>query len=109
MRCRAIDDGSWREAGVLTRMLEGSAGSCSEPHTATVDATDLKARRTASGPRLEERLPSACLAASKAVWNTRGTCIANANRRPSSCPMQASRFGDYGDVAPLLDDLPGAR
>ncbi|WP_282596491.1 hypothetical protein [Sphingomonas beigongshangi] len=43
------------------------------------------------------------------MWNTRGTCIANANRRPSSCPMQASRFGDYGDVAPLLDDLPGAR
>ena len=41
----------WREAGVFTRMMEGLAVEDAEPKTVMIDATYLKAHRTASSLR----------------------------------------------------------
>jgi transposase len=40
----------WGEAGVFTRMMEGLAAVGAEPKTVMIDATYLKAHRTASSP-----------------------------------------------------------
>ena len=41
----------WGEAGVFMRMMEGLAAKSAEPKTVMIDATYLKARRTASSLR----------------------------------------------------------
>jgi len=38
----------WGEAGVFVRMMEGLAAGGADPRTVVIDATDLKAHRTAS-------------------------------------------------------------
>ena len=44
----------WGEAGVLTRMMEGLAAKGAEPKTVMIDATYLKAHRTASSLRVKK-------------------------------------------------------
>jgi transposase len=43
----------WGEAGVFTRMMEGLATADAEPKTVMIDATYLKAHRTASSLRVK--------------------------------------------------------
>ena len=43
----------WGEAGVFTRIMEGLAAVGAEPKTVMIDATDLKAHRTASSLRVK--------------------------------------------------------
>lgn len=43
----------WGEAGVFTRMMECLAAGCAEPRTVMIDATYLKAHRTASSLQVE--------------------------------------------------------
>ena len=43
----------WGEAGVFTRMMEGLAAAGAEPQTVMIDATYLKAHRTASSLRVK--------------------------------------------------------
>ncbi len=43
----------WGEAGVFTRMMEGLAAAGAEPKTVMIDATYLKAHRTASSLRVK--------------------------------------------------------
>ena len=44
----------WGEAGVFTRMMEGLAAVGAEPQTVMIDATYLKAHRTASSLRVKK-------------------------------------------------------
>ena len=44
----------WGEAGVFTRMMEGLAAANAEPKTVMIDATYLKAHRTASSLRVKK-------------------------------------------------------
>ena len=44
----------WGEAGVFTRMMEGLAAASAEPTTVMIDATYLKAHRTASSLRVKK-------------------------------------------------------
>ena len=43
----------WAEAGVFTRMMGGLAAAGAEPKTVMIDATYLKAHRTASSLRVK--------------------------------------------------------
>lgn len=45
----------WGEMGVFGRMMEGLAAESAEPGTVMIDATYLKAHRTASSLRLKKR------------------------------------------------------
>ncbi len=49
----------WGERGVFTRMMEGLAAVDAEPNTVMIDATYLKAHRTASRLRVKKGIPAA--------------------------------------------------
>ena len=49
----------WDEAGVFTRMMEGLAAAGAEPKTVMIDATYLKAHRTASSLRVKKGISAA--------------------------------------------------
>ncbi len=49
----------WGEAGVFTRMMEGLAAAGAEPQTVMIDATYLKAHRTASSLRVKKGILAA--------------------------------------------------
>ena len=49
----------WGEAGVFTRMMEGLAAIGAEPKTVMIDATYLKAHRTASSLRVKRGISAA--------------------------------------------------
>ena len=49
----------WGEAGVFTRMMEGLAAVDAEPRTVMIDATYLKAHRTASSLRVKKGISGA--------------------------------------------------
>jgi len=49
----------WGERGVFTRMMEGLAAGDAKPKTVMVDATYLKAHRTASSLRVKEGISAA--------------------------------------------------
>jgi len=49
----------WGEANVFTRMMEGLAAAGAEPKTVMIDATYLKAHRTASSLRVKKGISDA--------------------------------------------------
>jgi transposase len=49
----------WGEAGVVTRLKEGLAMASAEPKTLMIDATSLKAHRTASSLRVGKGISAA--------------------------------------------------
>ena len=49
----------WGERGVFTRMMEGLAAGDAEPQTVMIDATYLKAHRTASSLRVKKGVSAA--------------------------------------------------
>ncbi len=49
----------WGEAGVFIRMMEGVATASAEPGTVMIDATYLKAHRTASSLRVKKGILAA--------------------------------------------------
>ena len=49
----------WGESGVFTRMMEGLAAKGAEPQTVMIDATYLKAHRTASSLRVKTGISAA--------------------------------------------------
>jgi transposase len=55
----------WGEKGVFLQMMEGLAAASAEPKTVMIDATYLKAHRTASSLRIKKGLLGASLAAPK--------------------------------------------
>jgi len=57
----------WGEAGVFARMMEGLAAVDAEPRTVLIDATYLKAHRTASSLRVKKGISGASSAAPRAA------------------------------------------
>jgi len=49
----------WSERGVCMRMMDGLSAGDAEPKTVMIDATDLKAHRTASSLRVEQGISAA--------------------------------------------------
>src|SRR3982750_1056564 len=55
----------WGEKGIFLQMMEGLAAASAEPKTVMIDATYLKAHRTASSLRVKKGILGASLAAPK--------------------------------------------
>ncbi len=73
-----------------------------------IDATYLKADRTASSPRVKERL-GALIGRTKGGMNTKLHAVTDANGRPISFFITAGQVSDYTGAAALLDELPKAK
>jgi len=48
----------WSDRGVFARMMDGLAGEAAAPKTVMIDATDLKAHRTAISLRSKKGVPA---------------------------------------------------
>ncbi|MFK3889833.1 IS5 family transposase [Sphingomonas sp. NPDC079357] len=98
----------WGDAGVFTRMMEGLAAADAEPQTVMIDATYLKAHRTASSLRVKKGNLGRLIGRAKGGMNTKLHAVDDANDRTLSFFMTAGQVSDYTGAAALLDDLPKA-
>ena len=88
--------------------MEGLASAEAEPQAVMIDATYLKAHRTASSLRVERRF-SAADRPHQGGLNTKLHAANDADGRPFSFFMTAGQVSDYTGAAALLDDLPKAQ
>jgi transposase len=96
----------WSEAGVFLRMMEGLSAARAERRTVMIDATYLKAHRTASSLRVKKGGLGRLIGRTKGGMNTKLHAVTDANGRPISLFMTAGQVSDYTGAAALLDSLP---
>ncbi|WP_140986133.1 IS5 family transposase [Asticcacaulis tiandongensis] len=99
----------WSEAGIFVRMMEGLSGAQTERRTVMIDATYLKAHRTASSLRVKRGNVGRLIGRTKGGMNTKLHAVTDANGRPISLFMTAGQVSDYTGAAALLDSLPRAK
>lgn len=80
-----------------------------ERRTVMIDATYLKAHRTASSLRVKKGGVGRLIGRTKGGMNTRLHVVTDANGRPISFFMTAGQVSDYTGAAALLDSLPKAQ
>ncbi|WP_438382346.1 IS5 family transposase [Asaia sp. BMEF1] len=99
----------WGDIGIFMRMMDGLSAASAEPQTIMIDATYLKAHRTASSLRLKKGNPGRLIGRTKGGMNTKLHAITDQNGRPLSSFMTAGQVSDYKGAAALLDSLPMAQ
>ncbi|MBM3098991.1 IS5 family transposase [Gluconobacter cerinus] len=99
----------WGDMGIFMRMMDGLAAQKAEPRTIMIDATYLKAHRTASSLRLKKGNPGRLIGRTKGGMNTKLHAVTDQNGRPLSFFMTAGQISDYTGAAALLDSLPAAQ
>lgn len=94
--------------GVFTRMMEGLSSAGAERKTLMIDATYLKAHRTASSLAVKRgsRAPDR---SHQRRHEYQAPCHSDDNGRPLSFLMTAGQVSDYIGAAVLLDELPKAQ
>ncbi|WEQ50951.1 IS5 family transposase (plasmid) [Komagataeibacter oboediens] len=97
----------WNAMGVFIRMMEGLATGKAEPQTIMIDATYLKAHRTAFELRLK-RGSGRLIGRTKGGMNTKLHAVTDRNGRPLDFFMTAGQISDYTGAVALLDSLPPA-
>jgi transposase len=94
----------WDGKGVFLHMMKGPTAADAEPKTVMIDATYLKAHRTASSLRVK-RGSRAANRSTKGGMHTKWHTVTDANGRPLSFFMTAPHFSDYASAATLLAAL----
>ena len=98
------------DKGVFLRKMEGlAAPQASERKTVMIDATYLKARRTASSLAVKKGGAGHLIGRTEGGMNTKLQAITDASGRPISFFMTAGQVSDYIGAAALLDELPKAQ
>ncbi|WP_141914869.1 IS5 family transposase [Zymomonas mobilis] len=98
----------WSAMGIFIRMMEGLATGKAEPQTIMIDATYLKAHRTASSLRFKKGGLGRLIGRTKGGMNTKLHAVTDRNGRPLDFFMTAGHISDYTGAAALLDSLPSA-
>ncbi|WP_419318639.1 IS5 family transposase [Caulobacter sp. ErkDOM-E] len=99
----------WSAAGVFIRMLPGLSAGNAERRTVMIDATYLKAHRTASSLRPQKGGLERLIGRAKGGMNIQLHGVTDANGRPFSLFMTAGQVSAYTGAAALLDSLPRAQ
>lgn len=98
----------WCGMGVFARIMEGRASEAAEQKTVMIDATYLKAHRTALSPGGEKGGRGRAIGRTKSGLNTKLHAVADAKGRPLKFFMTAGQVSDDMGAAALLRDLPQA-
>ncbi|MFT8523397.1 MAG: IS5 family transposase [Gluconobacter cerinus] len=98
----------WSAMGIFIRMMEGLTTGKADPQTIMIDATYLKAHRTASSLPVKKGAPGSLIGRTKGVMNTKLHAVTDRNGRPLDFFMTAGQISDYTGAAALLDGLPSA-
>ncbi|WP_375272705.1 IS5 family transposase [Sphingomonas sp.] len=99
----------WGEKGIFLQMMEGLAAASPDPKTVMIDATYLKAHRTASSLRVKKGARGRLIGRTKGGMNTKLHAVSDADGRPLSFFMTAGQVSDYTGAASLLDEMPKAQ
>ncbi|WP_417275566.1 IS5 family transposase [Celeribacter halophilus] len=96
----------WSEMGVFARIFEGLGAEAMDPTTIMIDATYLKAHRTASSLRgkgawAPDQTDQGSMTKLHAITDTHG--------RPIRFFMSAGQISDYTGAAALLGNMPKAQ
>ncbi|WP_333712747.1 IS5 family transposase [Yoonia sp.] len=98
----------WSDKGVFAQIMAGLAAEGTETKTIMIDATYLKAHRTASSLRFEKGGRGRLIGRTKGGMNTKLHAITDAIGRPITFFMSAGQDSDYTGAAALLGELPNA-
>ncbi|WP_246525334.1 IS5 family transposase [Thalassovita aquimarina] len=98
----------WSEMGVFARIFEGLASEAANQKTIMIDATYLKAHRTASSLRGKKGGRGRLIGRTKGGMNTKLHAVTDTNGRPLRFFMTAGQVSDYTGAAALLGGLPKA-
>lgn len=101
----------WSRMGVFARIMEGLASGGGEEKVLMIDATYLKAHRTASSLRVKkggDDKRGRLIGRTKGGLTTKLHAVTDAIGRPIRCFMTAGQVSDYMGAAALLGSLPGA-
>lgn len=101
----------WGDLGVFARMMEGLASEGGEEKVVMIDATYLKAHRTASSLRAKKGADDRrgrLIGRTKGGLNTKLHAVTDAKGRPLRFFMTAGQVSDYTGAAALLGSLPAA-
>jgi transposase len=89
----------WSDMGVFARIMEGLASEGGEEKVVMIDATYLKAHRTASSLRVEKGGPDdkrgRLIGRTKGGLNTKLHAVTDAKGRPIRFFMTAGQVSDY--------------
>ncbi|WP_299845098.1 IS5 family transposase [uncultured Jannaschia sp.] len=98
----------WSDMGVFARIMEGLAAEGTERKTIMIDATYLKAHRTASSLRLKKGGGGRLIGRTKGGMNTKLHAITDSIGRPIRFFITAGQVSDYTGARALMDSLPSA-
>ncbi|TKW63209.1 MAG: IS5 family transposase [Paracoccus denitrificans] len=98
----------WSENGTFARIMVGLAAESDEHKTIMIDATYLKAHRTASSLRVKKGGGGRQIGRTKGGINTKLHAVADAKGRLIQFFMSAGHVSDYTGAAALLSSLPKA-
>ncbi|MBS1051185.1 IS5 family transposase [Gluconobacter japonicus] len=99
----------WNDMGIFMRMMDGRSAAKAEPQTLMIDATYLKAHRTASSLPVKKGDPGRLIGRAKGGMNTKLHAVTDQNGRPLSFFMTAGQISNYTGAAALLESLPMAQ
>jgi transposase len=95
----------WSRMGVFARMMAGLACEAADCKTIMIDATHLKAHRTASSLRLKKGARQADRSNQRRGMNTKLLAVADARGRPIGLFMTVGQVSDYKGATAMLDSL----
>ncbi|MBT9387026.1 IS5 family transposase [Pseudooceanicola sp. CBS1P-1] len=99
----------WSRMGVFARIMEGLASEKADTRMVMIDATYLKAHRTASSLRPEKGGRGRLIGHTKGGMNTKLHAVADMKGRPIRLFMTAGPVSDYTGAHALLGGLPEAK
>ncbi|MCL6283605.1 IS5 family transposase [Ruegeria sp. 2012CJ41-6] len=98
----------WSEMGVFARIMAGLAAEEADHKTIMIDATYLKAHRTASSLRPEKGGRGRLIGRTKGGMNTKLHAVTDSLGRPIRFFISAGQVSDYTGAKALVNSLPSA-
>ncbi|MCJ8139958.1 IS5 family transposase [Falsirhodobacter halotolerans] len=98
----------WGDMGVFSRIMAGLSAEAATPKTVMIDATYLKAHRTATSLGGEKGGRGRLIGRTKGGMNTKLHAVTDAEGRPIRLFMTAGQVSDYTGAAALMGSLPEA-
>ncbi|QIE43107.1 IS5 family transposase (plasmid) [Rhodobacteraceae bacterium SC52] len=98
----------WSDMGVFARIMVGLASEGTDRKTIMIDATYLKAHRTASSLRFEKGGRGRLIGRTKGGMNTKLHAVTDASGRPIRFFITAGQVSDYTGARALVSSLPSA-
>ncbi|MFI2767220.1 IS5 family transposase [Sulfitobacter sp. M22386] len=98
----------WSDMGVFARIMNGLAAQGTDHKTIKIDATYLKAHRTASSLRLKKGGRGRLIGRTKGGMNTKLHAVTDSLGRPIRFFISAGQVSDYTGARALVNSLPSA-